>query len=607
MRTETRSATASATPTASESSTPTATPTLTSTPAGTPTDTPRPNFLIIELDDTRFDGLDRMPAVQSRLLPASMRFTNSFVPLASCCSSRASLLSGLYAFHHGTRQVSGPIGGAKTFRKSEYDQRTIAVWLHDAGYATGLFGKYLNEYEGEQDKGPNGTYYIPPGWTRWRAFVSEHYGGIHGPSYELVDESGTRTTYDDHSSDLQYSTDVTGALVRQFIGEQASARRPFFAIWAPYASHGDTPGLAPIPADKYTLTFDDIPVFRPPNWDEQDRGDKNRFAQHLPATLILAAITDFMRGSAYETLLSADDQIRLMLDDLDALGIADHTVVLLTSDNGVTWGEHALYAQTKACPYEECIRVPFMVRYPARVMPGDAVTPALNIDIAPTVAELAGIDIPAAAVGLHDPDGQSLVPALDGVPGWFRDDFLLEQWRAPRNATITYSAQPVDGDRLRLFYGPAFPRASAMFEFDSGDGVAEGAHAVPIGTDADTTYHSLGMAVAAAVPHVVAQRDTVHKQLNILDTDPAAIGFYWWEEVNQAAAFHAPYPLADFFGIRDVLNGYTYVLYETGETELYDVHPNADPWELQSVALDPAYAEVRARLDARMHELAELP
>jgi hypothetical protein len=137
------------------------------------------------------------------------------------------------------------------------------------------------------------------------------------------------------------------------------------------------------------------------------------------------------------------------------------------------------------------------------------------------------------------------VPALDGVPGWFRDDFLLEQWRAPRNATITYSAQPVDGDRLRLFYGPAFPRASAMFEFDSGDGVAEGARAVPIGPDADTTYRSLGMAVAAAVPHVVAQRDTVHKQLNILDTDPAAIGFYWWEEVNQVAS-SVSYPEPDF-------------------------------------------------------------
>jgi hypothetical protein len=95
--------------------------------------------------------------------------------------------------------------------------------------------------------------------------------------------------------------------------------------------------------------------------------------------------------------------------------------------------------------------------------------------------------------------------------------------------------------------------------------------------------------------------------LTIFDTDPAAIGFYSWEEVNQAGSFRVPYPLPDFFGVRDVRNGYTFVLYETGESELYDLRPDKDPWELQSVAGDPAYADLWNELYARTRQLAELP
>src|SRR5262249_47738660 len=106
----------------------------------------RPNILLINLDDTRADGIDRMPTLLSRVAAHGVSFRNSFVPDALCAPSRASILTGLYARHHGTKALYGVIGGASSFRESGADRETVAVWLQAAGYDTGLFGKYINGY-----------------------------------------------------------------------------------------------------------------------------------------------------------------------------------------------------------------------------------------------------------------------------------------------------------------------------------------------------------------------------------------------------------------------------------------------------------------------------
>ncbi len=599
---------------------PTATVSPTPSASASPTQAQRPNFLVIQLDDTRYDGLDRMAQLQARLLPESVTFTNSFVPLSACCPSRASLLSGLYAVHHQARSNSGPIGGADAFRVAGTDQQTIAVWLHEAGYATGLFGKYLNSYNLESDKGPGGSYYIPPGWTRWRAFACagaqctpEHYGGMNGPSYQLVDEQGTLTSYHDHSSDAQYSTDVTADAVRQFIQDSTGAGQPFFALWVPYASHDDVPDLVPIPAardlDTLSSLLSEPLLWRPPNYAEVDRSDKPRWLSVLPINGTLEAATDEIRERAYETLLDVDRQLGALLDQLDALGIADHTVIVLTSDNGVAWGEHAQFFQTKDCPYEECLRVPLIVHVPGAAT-GSAVSPGLNIDIAPTIADLAGVSPPAAV------DGQSLRPILADPTRSLRDDFLLEQWRAVRGANVFYDGQPGDGDRLRLYYGTGVPKTAATFEFDSGDGVDPNSVPVVIQATPDLTFQALGKSIREIVGNATTGLSSVAdttqcphpdtpsacKQLVIGDTSPALNGLYAWEDINESGNFRVNYPVPDFFGVRDVGAGFTYVQYEDGEAELYNL--NSDPWQLTNVIDDPAYADQRAVLDARMRELS---
>lgn len=126
-----------------------------------------------------------------------------------------------------------------------------------------------------------------------------------------------------------------------------------------------------------------------------------------PNTALLAAVTDLGRARQYEALLAVDEQLAPLDAQLEALGVAEDTMVLVLSDNGLGWGEH-YYWLTKGSAYEESQRVPFTVRYPRRVprTPSNLDTAALNIDIAPTVADLAGVTLPVA------PDGIALTPWL---------------------------------------------------------------------------------------------------------------------------------------------------------------------------------------------------
>lgn len=573
--------------------------------AGTvPCTPPRPNVLVINLDDTRADGIDRMPVLQSRVIGQGVKFTNAFVPNSLCCPSRASLFTGLYALHHGTRTLTLPIGGATSFRLSGADRQTIATWMHGADYRTGLFGKYLNAYWGaEATAGPGHTFYVPPGWDRWRAMAyGEHYGGINGPTYSLADEHGAVTVYDDHTTDAQYSTDLLAGEIRTFVDETVRAGKNFFVVFTPYASHTDKPpGVVPVPAERHRGVFHDIPPWRPASYAEADVSDKPLWLQALPQA-VYVDLNDEIRRRAYETLLAVDEQLAGFLDQFDALGIGDDTLVIVTSDNGVSWGEHRAYYQGKQCPYEQTIRVPMAVRYPRRVSttPASIAAPVLNLDVPVTVADLTGVPIPVPV------DGAAFSPWLKGEtpPAW-RDDFLLEHWQGGRNTVLTWTAQPLDGDRLRLLTGVSvpLPRPEQAFEFDAGDGVGPGAIAVPIGVDAAATYDALGAAVRAALPNMTYTVDATAQQLILVDQSPGYLVAQWLEDVDQAGGFQPTYDLYDYLGVRDTANQYTYVEYGTGEVELYDL--TVDPDELDNRANDPAYLGERLRLAARLREIVQ--
>jgi arylsulfatase A-like enzyme len=348
-------------------------------------------------DDQRWDSLDVMPATLERLAGEGILFTNSFVTTPLCGPSRASFLTGQAVRNNGVDYNS-----VLLFDPSS----TLATWAQDAGYRTAMIGKYLNHYHLQSPE-------IPPGWDHWNAYL---LGGYY--NYEL-NENGVIVSYGDRPED--YSTDVLRDDALRFIDENADA--PFLLFLSLF-----TPHIHAVPAPRHEGLLADTPPWRPPSFFENDLSDKPgwvKFVRQLRIGGGPLAMFNYIRKrdeahvKELESLLAVDDAIAAILDRLEDHGLDDDTIVVFTSDNGLHWGEH--YLGGKYNGYEESIRVPLVIRYP-RLIPEareeDAL--ALNIDLAPTLAELAGI--PASA----PVDGDSMVDLLCGdVEGW-REDFALE-------------------------------------------------------------------------------------------------------------------------------------------------------------------------------------
>ena len=353
----------------------------------------RPNFVVIVTDDQRWDTLDAMPAVRRSLMAGGVTFRNAFTTTPSCCPSRVSLLTGQYSHHTGVLDGSAgdPAGGAPAFD----DESSLATWLDDAGYRTGLVGKYLNDYA----ELPVG--YVPPGWDEWFTLARSR-PQVRYYDYDL-NENGEIVRYGEEPSD--YSTSVFEEKAVRFI----EGSRPFFLYFAPVAPHlPSTP--APEDVDRPVDPTWEVP----PSFDEADVSDKPGGGR-AKRDLAEARST---REDMLRSLLAVDRAIDAILEAVTDAGLMEETYFLLTSDNGFLWGEHRLAG--KVWPYEESIRVPLVVRPPGSSSTRTVEEFALNIDIAPTIVELAGVE-----AGLP-PDGISLVPLLEGRPAAPRDRFIVE-------------------------------------------------------------------------------------------------------------------------------------------------------------------------------------
>lgn len=348
----------------------------------------RPNVILVVTDDQTVDTLPSdppaMPWLQSQLADPTtgwLAFPQAIVSTPMCCPSRATLLTGLTADHHG---VTSNEDGADL---DETD--TLPVWLHDAGYTTGLVGKYLNGYP--WDGGP----YVPPGWDRWFAKTNEspattYYG------YGVVDQGAWRRF---GTSPGEYVTDVLGREAVAFV-RSAPAERPWFLYLAPPAGHAPW-----IPAPRDTGLLGGAPPAIPSDAVLNDVEGKPAWVRgRPPIDDERAAQLQTDRVRARETLLSADEQLRRVWQAVLARGEQDRTVVVFLSDNGYQFGEHRWVG--KQTPYEPSIRVPFAIRSPW-VAGGSVPALVSNLDVAPTIVALAGVVAPSG-------DGRSLSALLSG-------------------------------------------------------------------------------------------------------------------------------------------------------------------------------------------------
>jgi len=336
------------------------------------------NIVLIVTDDQRADTLDAMPTVLAELGAKGAVYPDSFVVNSNCCPSRVATLTGLYSHSNGFyRQNSNSTRVSRAF--SQVPQ--LATWLHAAGYRTALVGKYLNGYDGS---------FAVPGWDRFVTLLHpiDYFG------YTLYRDGVLEPR---GSGPLDYSTDVLAAEAETFIRGVASTT-PLFLYFTPNAPHSSLGGVLPKPAPRHEPQ---VVVHDPPSLGE-DVSDKPEWVQRLGLTPPPHDPSLFL-GAMRTALSAVDEGVGRLLTALEETGRLSDTLVIFTSDNGLMLNEHGLGIR-KRVPYEESIRVPFVMRYD-----GHAFAPRMvaNIDIAPTIMEAVGLPFAGDGSSLLSGEGRA--------------------------------------------------------------------------------------------------------------------------------------------------------------------------------------------------------
>ena len=378
-------------------------------PAPAPTPTPvarRPNIVVVLADDLDVPTTPMLPRLPDLVENKGISFTRAYATQPLCAPSRASILTGQYTHNHGVNGNEPPSNGFVLFRRHE--GATLATWLKSAGYRTALVGKYMNAYAWGAGEG-----YIPPGWDEWYG----HLAAMEDNRYwdYWVNDNGN--VYRHGHAPEDYSVDLEAKRAVQFIRDAAGRPEPIFLYAAPQAPH--TPSFY---AERFGAEFRYAFAPRPPSFNESDVRSKPSWIRQIEY-MTDQQIDDLDRWERYRlrSMRAVEDEIAGILQALVETGRIDDTYFFFLSDNGVLLGQHRAVGR-KNNVYEETIGIPFMVRGPG-IVPRKVDEIVLNIDLAPTLLELAGVPIPETV------DGASLVPFLRGTtpPKW-RTDFIAEAY-----------------------------------------------------------------------------------------------------------------------------------------------------------------------------------
>jgi len=378
---------------------------------------PHPNIVVIMTDDQTLEEVRVMDHVRE-LADRGASFSHYYASFPNCCPSRATYLTGQLAHNNGVIDNVPPHGGAHKLADAE----TLPVWLQRAGYYTAHVGKYLNSW------GQNGDITPPPGWSRWFGLVDPTT--YHYFDYD-VSVDGTRVHHGHEDAD--YSTDVLGAEVVEQIGVARKKGAPFFISFTPLAPHvqsaersdlefkGVSWPLA-VPAPRHTGEFAQEPLPKTASWNEPRGGVKPGFIQQRRA---LTPSDEQLATTSYrlelETLQAVDEWIGKIEQAVRDQGVADSTYLLFTSDNGLYHGEHRI-PNGKLYLYEPAVHLPLVVAGPAIGAGVQVDAPAGNVDLAPTIARLAGAT-PGVAF-----DGRDLFPLIQDPSRGKGRGMLLENY-----------------------------------------------------------------------------------------------------------------------------------------------------------------------------------
>jgi arylsulfatase A-like enzyme len=398
-----------------------------------------PNIVFIMTDDHAAHAISaygskliRTPNID-RLAKEGMRFENCFVTNSICTPSRAAIITGKYSH----------LNGVPVFNHLDTSQPMLSKYLQQAGYYTGVVGKWhlggQNPYLPDDGK--------PAGFDYWNILPGQ--GAYFDP---LMIEMGERKKLKGYVTDL--ITDISIDFIKK-----RPQDKPFFLMYHHKAPHRNWQ-----PDEKHRKEFENYDPPIPATFDDDYKGksDASRDAtmhidKDLNETDLKGKPPAGLSGSELKRwkfrrymqdylacVAAVDENIGRFLDYLDQSGLAANTIVIYTSDQGFFLGEHNFF--DKRFMYEESLRMPFLVRWPAQIKPGSVTrSMILNVDFAPTMLDAAGAKVPS------DMQGRSFLSLLRGqLPkGWRTSMYYRYYHPGHHNVAAHYGVRT---ERFKLIY-----------------------------------------------------------------------------------------------------------------------------------------------------------
>lgn len=391
----------------------------------------RPNFLFILTDDQRWDCLGvvqkeqgekaRFPWLKTpnldKLAADGVRFRNAFVVNSLCSPSRASFLTGMYGHQNGIKNNQTPL---------PTDAVTYASVLRSAGYTTGYVGKWhMDKQTGKR-----------PGFDYSASYIGQ--GKYNDCPFEVNGRLTETTGWVD-----DVSTDYAIGFIQQ------NRSKPFVLAVGFKTCHGPFG-----PPKRYATAYEGEKPRPVPNLEAKAPYHKGSGPEEKVAAWFTGP--DMTKLLGYMRCITAmDEDVGRIMTELERLGLTDNTVVVFAGDNGYYLREHGLGDKRSA--YDESLRIPLLMKYPRLAAKGKLVDQmVLNIDLAPTLLDLAGVEVPKQM------QGRSWRPLLEGKAPEWREVYYYEYfYEKPFSSPHVQAVRTMDAKLIRY---PEHPDWTEMFD-----------------------------------------------------------------------------------------------------------------------------------------------